>query len=679
MKNPCYVITNNREPFEKQGWTAFKPLLVLDDLPPIIAYDCETTGLSFLVDKVTTIQIGTGKVNYLVDLQDHGTHPPIQLVDMIPYLGGKTLVGHNLAFDLVFMYHAGFYPTKIYDTMVASKVLLNGAPDYIRHSLQAVMLRELSVQLDKTERDTITSKFVTSLAALEYCFNDVDRLLELHDTLLSKLTVYGEVPFETIETYEINSQFILAMTYMEVCGIPFNKDKWEAKVRDSVKLSTEIQKTITKYIYDNLPKFRDNQLDLFTTGEHCKIKVQLSSPVQMLKVFKALGIPTLDDKGNNSTDIKIIGKSDHEFVNMWVTYKETEHSVTTFGYNISDRSVNNRLYTRFNPIVDTCRISSRKGEINFLNFPSDKITRSCFEADENHKVIVCDYSNQEARILADKTGNLESFLFIKEGKDMHSRLAREIYPEIKNLSDEEIKAKHNDKRQVGKVAGFAFAFGGNGYTVAKNLNIPVEEGDRIYQIYVELNKPTYIWGEEVLRNALRTGYISSTSGFKLALPFYNDYLSSKQVVDKMTRNDWTDYKRGKELYKLGKGHTNATDKRCLEFYNANSYNISQLAKAKAKYMRLCLNNPIQTTAAHMTKQSMIDLLEVIRTNNHLGIVKICNMPHDEIILEVPNDLASTYCNILGEVMVTAGNKFLVSDNIIMEADANIGQSWYEAK
>ena len=38
-------------------------------------------------------------------------------------------------------------------------------------------------------------------------------------------------------------------------------------------------------------------------------------------------------------------------------------------------------------------------------------------------------------------------------------------------------------RQIAKAAGFALAYGGNGFTIAKNLGISPERGDKVYNDY----------------------------------------------------------------------------------------------------------------------------------------------------------------------------------------------------
>ena len=288
MKNKCWIITRNKPFFERIGNYNY---CNLEDmvLPNKIAIDKETTGLSALKDKVFSVQIGTGTNNYLIDLQEYSTplfrgeDKEIKYKEIIPFIKGKELVGHNIAFDLGFAYMQGLFPNKVKDTMISSKILHNGEHVSVKHGFGDVMQRELNLDYDKSEQGSVHKTKLTTPKAIQYCFNDVDRLLELEADLYSKLEKY-----EATRTYELNCDYLLAMVYMELCGLPVSKEKWLAKMEHDKLTSLQKQEEIRNYIYDNLPKYRDGQMSLFGTLK--KIKPLLSSPSQMIPVFKDLGI-----------------------------------------------------------------------------------------------------------------------------------------------------------------------------------------------------------------------------------------------------------------------------------------------------------------------------------------------------------------------------------------------------
>lgn len=662
-----YIITTNKHSFIDLGYTNFCELKDIK-LPETIAIDTETTGLDPKVDQIFCVQIGTGENNYIIDLQ-HNIYSTglITFKDLIPYIKGKTIVGHNISFDMKFFYMQGFFPESVRDTMLASMILHNGDRFIHSHSFGNVMERELGVSYDKSEQKNIHKLRLSTKRSIEYCFNDVDRLLELHTNLYNKLMYVG-----SNTTYINNCTYLKALSYMELCGLPLDEKSWLAKMAYDKKVMKSKAQIVIDYIYDNLPVFANRQLSLFPTDK--SVTCSLTSNKQMVAVFKSLGINTVDDKGKESIEESVINKSDHPFVKLWLEYKGYQHRVTTFGQNILDKSINGRLYTVFRPIIDTNRMASRKNEINFLNFPADKETRICFAAKNGHKIVVCDFDNQEAVVLADKSKNPATLKIANEGADAHILLAKEVYTELRDLSDEEIKKNHKDKRQDGKIANFTFAYGGTGYTYAKNRNVPIEVGDRVFAAYRKINAKVFEWGTIELRKALSTGYIQSADGFRLKLPFYDEF---KELEEKCKGIDWNSYKAGKAL--KDQEIISKEENIILMYYIARKGNVSRLMKLKSLYTRLCLNNPIQTTAAHQTKKAMIYVFDYIYKRGHLFKVKICNCVHDEIILEVPDNLVLEYTEVLGKLMRQAANEYLNSGLVKMKATAHYAENWYEAK
>ena len=668
-----YIITTNKPFFQKIGEYNYCELSDMV-LPNKISIDGETTNLHPINSKLFCCQIGTGENSYIIDFQDYANGKlGLQPKDLFCLLEGKELVFHNGAFDLMFFYDNDFYPKKVKDTLIASQILHNGDKNIHRHSFGFVMERELGLKFDKSEQKNINKIRLSNKKSIEYCFNDVRNLLELEENLAEKLKKY-----DSLKSYELNCQFIRAMAYMQFCGLPTSKELWDKKIIQDLENSKKAQLDIIEYIYDKLPKFREPQFDMFSQDK--KLKVDLSSPKQMIPVFKEFGINVLNDEQKESIEETVINKSEHEFVSMWLKYKESEHRVTTFGDKISSQIENDYLYSSFNAIAETNRMISRKGNINFLNFPSDKETRKCFKAHNGYKMIDCDYESQEMVCLADMTQDINLIDNIVNKKDSHCKLARVIYPEIENLSDDEIKKLHKDKRQVAKVTNFSSAYGGNGYTISKNLNFSISEGERIFNLYKDLYKGIYTWGNGTLETSIKNGYILSGEDFKLKLPYYDDFLEMKKRIDSISREEWTKYKEGKLEFKEKEKDSSyqIKNENSLSFYLANRGIMSKYFKQKSEYFRLSLNAPSQSLAAHQSKRALANLFDFILENNHQNLCKISLLLYDEILLECKEELVPLYKEKLGEIMRDAANYFL-KNGLTMNADAVIGETWADAK
>lgn len=665
-----YIITKNPQFFKKIGVYDY---CNLEDmiLPDTISIDTETTGLKARHENIFCVQIGTGSNNYIVDLYTSG-ESSYKFEEVIPYIEDKILVGHNIMFDLGFFYKHNFFPKQVRDTMLASRILYNGDYLNVRNDFGAVMERELGVKYDKTEQKNIHLVKLSQPSTIEYSFNDVDRLLELHEFMLNKIENGG-----FLDTYLLHCRYIRALAYMEQCGLAISSEKWKAKMEEDINNSIIWKKTIEEYIFDTLPQFADRQIDMFDTQK--RILVSVTSPTQMLKVFQAYEIPTKDKDGKDSINENIISKSKHEFVTMWLKYQEANHRVTTFGDTIYQQIENERIYTNFNPMVDTARLSTRKGNINFLNFPSDSATRKCFKANPGNVMVVCDWSGQETVIAADLSGDAAMTASVVNGADLHCAFARVLYPELKDLDDETIIKEHKSKRQAAKSPRFAFQYGGSAYTIHQNEGIPLDRCYEIENAFKELHEGLYTWGAKEFDKALKRGYIESADGWKLKLPKFDEYKEQEEKVSSITKDQWTTYKAGKIEYKKHQEDPEyvIVNPDNVKFYKSKRMIVSSFFKKKSEYQRLCLNNPVQSRGAHQLKLATSILFEWIEDNNYLWKVLIDNTVHDEIVCECPENLKDITKQAVEHSMLTGGDYYL--SNLKIKADANYGESWGEAK
>ena len=671
-----YIICKDRSQFEKIGSYNY---CNLEDmvLPEIIAYDSETTGLTARDCDIFCAQIGTGENNYIIVMYNNN----YEFKDLIPYIKDKTLMGHNILFDLGFMYKYGFYPEKVLDTMLATRILYNGAveaPYFLPYKADfgSVMKRELNVSYDKTDQKNIHIVKLSQKSTIEYSFNDVDRLIELHDALMVKLK-----KGKFVDTYNLHCRYIRALAYMESCGLPISSEAWKAKMVQDTHNAIKWKATIEDYIYDTLPHYRDLQIDMFNTDK--KILVSINSPLQMIKVFNDFGIETKDKDGKDTITENVISKSKHEFVEMWLNYQEANHRVTTFGDKIYQKIENERIYTNFNPMVDTARLSTRKGGINFLNFPSDKYTRDCFKANPGNVMVVCDWSGQETVIAADLSGDEAMTASVVNGADLHCAFARILNPEIKDLDDETIIKEHKALRQAAKSPRFAFQYGGSAYTIHQNQGIPLEEAYKIENAFKELHEGLYTWGDKIFQESIKNGYIESADGWKLKLPRFDQFQNYDEKIKKITKEQWQEYKQGKLDYKKKQEKLEKKEPyeyifpKSVEFYESKRKEVSTYFKLKSEYQRLCLNNPVQARGAHQLKLATSLLFEWILKNNYINKVKIVNTVHDEIVVECLDALKEETKKMVEKSMLVGGDFYLEKLNI--KADAATGESWYSAK
>lgn len=251
---------------------------------------------------------------------------------------------------------------------------------------------------------------------------------------------------------------------------------------------------------------------------------------------------------------------------------------------------------------------------------------------------------QESVIFANFSQEPEIISFYEQGlADMHSFIASKIYPELEGLTLDEIKAKHKDKRQNAKAAGFAIQYGGVGQTIARNLGLEIEEGEAVYNGYFKAFPKVDEYFKKCKQNALNNGYvlINNVSNRKSFIDFYDDY---KKLNSEINKEFWDKYRVEKEANSSA-------------FQTIYKPKVKEYFKLRGIIERRSLNFPIQGTGAEATKLAGIKIFDYIVNKGHFNKVKLCNFVHDEIVLECPEELSEEYAKVVKESMEDAGNVF----------------------
>ena len=577
-------------------------LSLLNQLSDEVAFDTETTGLSRRHDRVFSIQLADKNQCFLIDLQIYPELPGetlnITLEEVVPYFINKKIVIHNALFDLGFLFYNNFFVQEVEDTMIYSKLLYNGYDinfhtsfryknesykiAYYRNGFGSVMFRELNLFVDKTSQKKINSIQINSKETIAYCFIDVEFLLELKEVLRDKIDKRGFAV-----TADLHNRFVKALTYMELCGMPISKKLWREKMQEDKNNLEQCSQNVKDYIYDNIPKYRQNNL-FSSLNENKEIDVLLSSTKQMIPVFKHLGfdISVEDSKTKKTKDSIELGNlskyKDHDFIKLWESYSKAFKRVSTFGENVlssieTDKDGHDRLYGQFNIIVDTGRISCvSDSKINFLNFPSDSETRKCFVANPGFKIVACDYNAQEVRTTADITQDKALIESINKDLDLHCMFARVMYPELADLSDDEIKKNHKAERQSAKAPRFTINYGGGVTTLMRDLNISRKEASNIFNSFVKLHEDMFNWADKMLDENIQRGSIKNSTGFELQLPNFREFSTNKNKLKDFIQDNKAKNPSFVSDYYIGKSLSFFMDK--IENYNATVASIQDEEK-----------------------------------------------------------------------------------------------------
>ena len=639
-----------------------------------IALDTETSGLDPHSCELLSIQFGDFDQQFVIE------YSPNILEKLKPLLLRKDVVWvlQNAKFDLQFFYKHDIILENIFDTYLAEGVLYCGfddvkLPNYVRKSLDVLVLKYCGVLLNKSIRGTINRVGLTD-KVIEYGANDVKYLIPVMTSQMVKIKedgLWGAV--------KLDNKFVKVLAYIEYCGIYLNKEKWLAKMEDDSKKLSDMEFALNKWVFERFgDKYVNKQLDLFSAAKRCSLN--WSSSKQIIPIFKELGVDTKvrdkkTGKMKDSIEAKHIVKQVHvsPLIQMYIDYKKAQKLVTTYGQNFLD-AINpktGRIHATFWQIMNTGRTSCGSGDnkdddnsINLQNIPSDKITRGCFTNQfENTILVDCDYSQQEDRMytqLSKEPALIDFYNDTTRKRDGHSFTAKLCFPkELKDIPEEEVKHVRPDLRSKAKGAKFAILFGGVGDTIAKNLGLSKEEGDEVYDAYMKAFPKLKEYFDYIKPIVVKNGYVyfNKITGRRSYYQIFDEYERLSRTIDKQW---WENYKQHK--FHQTEDFLTYYKPTCKRFFNL-----------RGDLERRALNFPCQGSASDMSKLAGVWFFDWILKENLFNKVKISNFVHDEYLLETPKDIADKCAKALKECMEKAGRVFI--DVVPVIAEPEITTVW----
>jgi DNA polymerase-1 len=661
-----YLVTNRTEIPEFRSVDFIKrctPEQSLEYLEKLdwIGFDSETGGFDYFIDPLYTIQLGNREHQFVIDTVS------VDIKLYKPLLIEKGLIGHNLKFDLKFLYVNGIFPTKVYDTFLGEKTLSLGIDSH-KCSLAACVLRYTGLVLSKEERANINGKLTTEF--ILYSAKDVEYLHEIKEIQLKKLEEVG-----SLVSIDLDNEFVKVLAYTEFCGMHLDQNMWKKKmleVQHSLKIAED---TLNQFILNhNMQEFITTQLDLFSTGT--KVIINWNSPQQVVQFFQRLGVDTkVVEKGEEKDTIEAthLGKfvSKVPIIKIYLDYKQAQKDLGTYGENWLNQihPTTGRLHTQFKQLMNTGRLSSggkntktKESYLNFQNIPSDEETRNCFTAPIGSLLIGCDYSSQENVVLANQSLDPDLLYFYDQGwSDMHSFIASKMFLELKGLSLKEIKENHKKRRQQSKVIGFCLAYGGSASALSDQLEISMEEAENMIKSYFEAFPQLAKYYEASKQFGLKNGYVllSPVTGKRSYVNFYEEYLETTKEIQG-DEDFWNKYKKHKES--------------STPTFAILKEKVSKWFRKKGDIERMSLNYKVQGESAEMTKLACVLFWRnYILPNKLINIVKVVNLVHDEILVECPEHIAEKTAKELQEAMEDAGTKFC--KRVPLKADPCIDVKW----
>ena len=651
-----YLVTNQLSLFPSNIYTIItveESLKLLEPLT-IVGLDTETEGLDPYTDKLLLLQLGLFDFQIVIDCKT------IDISLYKNYLESDRLfIGWNLKFDLKFLFRHSIVLKRVYDGILAEKLMWLGYPPGM-HSLSLKTAGEsyCNIELDKTVRNKIHYDGLSE-EVIKYSAYDVKYLEPIMTKQKEKLAEKG-----LLTAMEYENRFVLPLAYCEYCGIKLDAEKWKAKMqKDEARVNTAL-KACNKWLIENEPNspyiFIDRQGDLFTGYNlEPQVKLNWNSAKQLIPLFKKYGVEvTVEDKEKggikDSIDAKVLKpqKDKCSLIPIYLEYKEAVKVTSTYGENFLKQinPVSHRIHTNYSQMgADTTRITSggkdkynRIEYVNLLNLPADAETRACFTAEKGNKWISIDYSGQETYLMASIANDKAIIKELMEGSgDIHSLTAYMSYMEIpRDTPIKDIKKLYHNLRQEAKGIEFAINYGGDANTIHVNKGLPKEEANAIYNNYMKGFAGLKKYQDFRRKDWFQKGYIllNEKTGHKAYIYDYDKLLEDKKWMSTL---DWTYYREMKNSYP-----NCDTVQRVRNFF-----------KRKSASEKQSINYPIQATGSMCLRVSLINFFEWLRQKNLLFKVLICVTPYDEINCEAPEEISEEVAKTLYNCMIKAGEFF----------------------
>jgi len=474
------------------------------------------------------------------------------------------------------------------DTMLESYVVDSTSG---KHNLDALAKRLFNLDLISYEdvagkgKKQINFSEVEIDKALDYAAEDALICKKLHEKF------HGEL--------EANEK--LYKVYKEI-ELPLVKVLQEIE-EYGVLIDIEKLKQQSLYLQDKIDKLKKEAFEI--VGE----QFNLDSPKQLQEIFfNKLELPVLQKtpKGQPSTAENVLTELalDYRLPKIVLEYRSFNKLKTTYTDKLPEvvDSKTNRMHTSYHQAgTSTGRLSS--SDPNLQNIPvkteEGRKIRNAFIAPNRYKIMSCDYSQVELRIMAHLSNDPGLFKAFKNNEDVHKSTAAEIF----GVSLDEVT---KEQRRYAKAINFGLIYGMSAFGLAKQLGIGRNEAQVYIDRYFEKYPNVLTYMEETRKLAAKQGYVETVFGRRLYLRDIN----SKNVMVKKAQE------------------------------------------------RIAINAPMQGTAADIIKLAMIEVNKNLKDKNLDA--RIIMQVHDELVFEVNENILDEVQKLVVKSMVDAGSKLDVS-------------------
>ncbi len=412
----------------------------------------------------------------------------------------------------------------------------------------------------------------------------------------------------TAELKENGAEFLYYQIELPLCTVL-------ARMEDiGFKADKEFLERFSKELGDLLVRYEQTVYDL--AGKVFNIY----SPKQLSEVlFTDLLLPAgKKTKTGYSTDNDTLEKltKHHPIAQAIIDCRRVAKLKSTYADGLGEKvEADGRIHTVFmQAVTQTGRISSVEPNLQNIPIRTDlgRQLRKAFSAEEGCSLVDADYSQIELRILAhiaDDKAMQQAFI---DGEDIHTSTASQVFDLPMEMITPEL-------RRRAKAVNFGIVYGIGDYSLGQDLQVSRKEAKQYIESYLETYTGVRDFMKETVEFGKEHGYVETV-------------FHRRRYVPELKAN----------------GHL------------------------KAFGERVCMNAPIQGTAADVIKYAMV---KIDRRLKEEGMkTRLILQIHDELILEAPDGEAEKAALLLKEEMESAAQL-----KVPLSVESKTAKNWFDAK
>jgi DNA polymerase-1 len=425
----------------------------------------------------------------------------------------------------------------------------------------------------------------------------------------------------------------------------YEKIKKELKDKDLINLFEDIEKPLIPIIEkmeNNGIKVDKKYLEKLSKEYHKELdqlqkdiykmsgqEFNINSPQQLAEVlFEKMELRykgmRKTSSGKFSTKEEILQKlrPEHPIADKILEYREVQKLLSTYIDNIPKlvSKKDGRLHANFLQTgTTTGRMSSNNPNLQNIPIGSErgKKIRKGFVSESGYVFGAFDYSQIELRIAAFLSEDEKLISVFKEGRDIHTAVACEVF----NVEEKDVTA---EMRRKAKVINFGILYGMGVNALKDNLGTDRKEAQEFYNKYFGIYNGLADYLEKTKKDAAKNGYTKTLfnrrryfEGFKSKLPFI-----------------------------------------------------------RAAAERMAINAPIQGTNADLIKLAMVRVDEYLKKQKLENKIKLVLQIHDEVIYEIKKEDIEKHSVKIEKIMEEVVDLKLTK-GINLKADFKTGNSWFD--